>query len=48
LRLAQAPLIRINPRAPAVAGAGGVGIAAGALDALQHLRTALATYNNIS
>jgi hypothetical protein len=39
----RAPLIRINPREPAVAAGKGVGIAAGALDALRHLRTALAT-----
>jgi NAD-dependent SIR2 family protein deacetylase len=39
----HAPLIRINPRAPAVASGRGVGIAAGALDVLQRLREALAT-----
>ena len=39
----RAPLIRINPREPAVAAGSGVGIAAGALDALRRLRTALAT-----
>jgi len=36
-----APLIRINPREPAVPKAGDIGIAAGALDALQALRHAL-------
>lgn len=39
----HAPLIRINPREPKVAAGCGVGIAAGALQALQLLRKALAT-----
>lgn len=38
----DAPLIRINPREPDVAPGAGVGIAAGALDALRRLRDALA------
>jgi len=38
----HAPLIRINPRAPALASGPGVGIAAGALEALRRLREALA------
>lgn len=37
-----APLVRINPREPGVASGKGVGIAAGALDALQRLHAALA------
>jgi hypothetical protein len=38
----DAPLIRINPREPDVRPGQGVGIAAGALDALRRLRDTLA------
>ncbi|HBI71461.1 MAG TPA: hypothetical protein DDZ22_21280 [Massilia sp.] len=37
----RAPLVRINPRAPQLDGASGVGLALGARDALDRIRQAL-------
>jgi len=37
----RAPLVRINPRAPQLDGCAGVGLALGALDALERIEQAM-------